>query len=101
MPQNATPQIDLATVVKCAISATFYHVQLFEITDARKMKSPFFCNIHVETQKLWKRSAIRIAASRPDAVHQAHKLKLPTALDALGVLACRPKTSSALISKSR
>ena len=28
------------------------------------MKSPFFCNIHAETRKLWKRSAIRVAAMR-------------------------------------
>jgi hypothetical protein len=53
MPRNAAPRINRATVVKCAISATFYQAQLFEITDDRKMKSPFFC------------------ASRPDAVHQS------------------------------
>jgi hypothetical protein len=90
MPRNAARQINRATVVKCAISATFCHPQLFEITDARKMKSPFFCNIHAETRKLWKRSAIRVAPSR----------SMPTAIDALGVAASRPQTSSALTSKS-
>ena len=69
-------------------NVTFCHPQLFEITDARKMKSAFLCNIHAETRKLWKRSAIRVAASRP----------IPT--DALGVSASRPHTRSALISKS-
>ena len=73
MPRNDARQINRATVVKCAISATFCHPQLFEITDARKMKSPFLCNIHAETRKLWRHSAIRVAASRP----------IPT--DALGV----------------
>jgi hypothetical protein len=90
MPRNAARQINRATVVKCAISATFCHPQLFEITDARKMKSPFFGNIHAETRKLWKRSAIRVAASR----------SIPTAIDALGVSTFRPQTSSALTSES-
>src|SRR5215471_10942269 len=49
----------------------FCHAQLFEITDARKIKSPFLCNVHAETRKLWKRSPIRVAASRPDALHQS------------------------------
>src|SRR6266700_4034924 len=74
MPQNAARRINRATIVKCAISAPFFQEQLFEITDARKMKSPFFCNIRAGAQKLWKRSAIRTAASRPDAA-----LNLPTA----------------------
>ena len=88
MPRNAARQINRAMVVKCAISATFCYTQLFEITDTRKMKSPFLGNIHAETRKLWKRSAIRVATSRP----------IPT--DALGVSASRPQTRSALISKS-
>src|SRR5580692_10308991 len=96
MPRNAAPRINRATVVKCTISATFYQAQLFEITDARKMKSPFFCNIHAEAQKLWKRSAIRIAASRPDAVHQSTN----RVADAFGVSTSRPQTSSALVSQS-
>jgi putative tryptophan/tyrosine transport system substrate-binding protein len=32
---------------------------------------PLLCNIYAETRKLWKRSAMRVAASRPDAVHSA------------------------------
>jgi len=59
MPRNAARQINRATVEKCAISATFCHPQLFEITDARKIKSPVLCNIHAETQKLWKRFAAK------------------------------------------
>lgn len=58
------------------------------------MKSPFFCNIHAETQKLWKRSTIRIAASRSDAVHQF----TDCAVDTSGGSASRPQTSSGLIS---
>jgi hypothetical protein len=90
MPRNAARQINRAIVEKCAISATFCHPQLFEITDARKMKSPSFCNIHAETRKLWKHSAIRVAAAR----------SIPTAIDALGVSASRSQVSSGLISKS-
>src|SRR6516164_10052202 len=35
MPRNTARQINRATVVKCAISATFCHPQLFEITDTK------------------------------------------------------------------
>src|ERR1700681_4774407 len=97
MPRNAARQINRATVVKCPSFATFCPAQLFEITEARKMKSPFFCNIHAETQKLWKRSTIRIAASRSDAVHQF----TDCAVDTSGGSASRPQTSSGLISKSQ
>jgi hypothetical protein len=96
MPQNAARRINREAVVKSAISATFCHTQLFEITGARKMKSPFVCNIHAETQKLWKRSAIRVAASRPDAVQQSTN----RIVGAYGVSISRPQTSSARASKS-
>jgi hypothetical protein len=64
------------------------------------MKSPLFCNIHAEAQKLWKRSAIRIAVSRPDAVHQSynrvadappHASEMPTALSSVP---CMPTCTS-------
>src|ERR1700688_4953829 len=96
MPRNADRQINRAAVVKCPSFATFCRAQLFEITEARKMKSPFFCNIHAETQKLWKRSAIRFAASRSDAVHQF----TDCAVDTSGGSAYRPQMSSGLISES-
>src|SRR6266581_316878 len=48
----------------------FCHAQLFEITYAENIKS-LLCNIHAETRKLWKYSAMRVTASRPGAVHQS------------------------------
>jgi hypothetical protein len=40
MPRNAARQINRATVVKCAISATFCHPQLFEITAQAQQPAP-------------------------------------------------------------
>src|SRR5438445_5054408 len=50
----------------------FCHAQLFEITYAENITViPLLGNIHAETRKLWKCSAMRVAASRPGAVHQS------------------------------
>jgi hypothetical protein len=67
MPLNTDRPIDRATVVGCAISATRNCLKLH----MPRTLNPLFCNIHAETRKLWRRSAIRVAASRTDAVHQS------------------------------
>ena len=59
--------INRAMVVGCAISATRNYLKLH----MPRTLIPLLCNIHAETRKLWKRSAMRVAASRPDAVHSA------------------------------
>jgi hypothetical protein len=64
--------INRATVVGCAISATRNYLKLH----MPKTLNPLLCNIHAETRKLWNRSAMRAAASRPDAVHSAD-MKFP------------------------
>jgi hypothetical protein len=67
MSQNTDRAINRATVVGCAISATRNHLKLH----MPRTLNPRFCNIHAETWKLRKRSAMRVAASRTDAVHQS------------------------------
>ena len=67
MSLNADRLINRATVVGCAISATRNYLKLH----MPKTLNPLLCNIYAETRKLWKRSAMRVAASRPDAVHSA------------------------------
>ena len=67
MSLNTDRLINRATVVGCAISATRNYLKLH----MPKTLNPLLCNIYAETRKLWKRSAMRVAASRPDAVHSA------------------------------
>jgi hypothetical protein len=52
-----------ATVVGCAISATRNYLKL----QVPRTLNLLLSNVHAETQKLWKRSAMRIAASRTNA----------------------------------
>jgi hypothetical protein len=66
MPRNTDQAINRAMVVECAISATRNYLKLH----MPRTLNPL-CNNRTETQKLWKRSAMRIAASRPDAVHRS------------------------------
>src|SRR5882724_125965 len=58
--------INRAMVVGCAVSATRNHLKLHE---PRRLKV-LFCNIHAKTRKLWKHSAMRLAAFRTNAAHQ-------------------------------
>jgi hypothetical protein len=67
MPLNTDQAINRGMVVGCAISATRNYLKLH----MPRTLNPLLCNNHTETQKLWKRSAMRIAASRPDAVHRS------------------------------
>jgi hypothetical protein len=67
MPLNTDRPIDRATVVGCAISATRNCLKLH----MPRTLNPLLCNIHAETRKLWRCSAIRVAASPTDAVHQS------------------------------
>jgi hypothetical protein len=67
MSLNTDRLINRATVVGCAISATRNYLKLH----MPKTLNALLCNIYAETRKLWKRSAMRVAASRPDAVHSA------------------------------
>jgi hypothetical protein len=48
----------------------FCHAQPFEITRAKKIKKYPFSNIHARARKLWKHSAMRLAASRTNAAPQ-------------------------------
>ena len=67
MPRNTDRPINRALVVGCAISATRNYLKLH----MPRTLNPLLCNIHAETRKLWKCSAMRVAASRPGAVHQS------------------------------
>jgi hypothetical protein len=61
MPLNKDRSINRAMVVGCAISATRNYLKLHML----KTLNPLLCNIHAETRKLWKPSAMQIAALRP------------------------------------
>jgi hypothetical protein len=67
MPLNTDRAINRAMVVGCAISATRNYLKLH----MPRTLIPLLRNIHAETRKLWKCSAMRVAASRPGAVHQS------------------------------
>jgi hypothetical protein len=67
MSLNTVRPINRAPVVGCAISATRNHLKL----NMPGTLNPLFCNIHAETWKLRKRSAMRVAAPRTDADHQS------------------------------
>jgi hypothetical protein len=66
MPPNTDRPINRAMVVGCAVSATRNHLKLHE---PRKL-NVLLSNIHAKTRKLWKHSAMRLAASRTNAAHQ-------------------------------
>src|SRR5712675_64634 len=66
MPPNTDRPINRAMVVGCAVSATRNHLKLHE---PRRLKV-LFSNIHAKTRKLWKHSAMRLAASRTNVAHQ-------------------------------
>jgi hypothetical protein len=67
MPLNTDRPINRAMVVGCAISATRNYLKLH----MPRTLNPLLSNIHAKTRKLWKCSAMRVAASRPGAVHQS------------------------------
>jgi len=67
MSLDTDRSLNRATVVGCAISATPNYLKLH----MPRTLNPLLSNIHAETRKLWKRSAIRVAASRTNAVHQS------------------------------
>src|SRR5712691_10604372 len=69
MPLNIDRPINRAMVVGCAISATRNYLKLH----MPRTLNPLLCNIHAETRKLWKCSAMRVAASRPGAVPSIHR----------------------------
>jgi hypothetical protein len=60
MSLNTDRPINRAPVVGCAISATRNHLKL----NLPGTLNPLFGNIHAETRKLRKRSAMRVAAWR-------------------------------------
>src|SRR6266478_7016760 len=66
MPPNTDRPINRVMVVGCAVSATSNHLKLHEPGRLKVL----FSNIHAKTRKLWKHSAMRLAASRTNAVHQ-------------------------------
>jgi hypothetical protein len=80
MPLNTDRPINRAPVVGCAISATRNHLKL----NMPGTLNPLFCNIHAETRKLRKHSAMWVAASRTDADHQSTNRPLMHP-------ACRPR----------
>jgi hypothetical protein len=61
MPRNTDQAINRAMVVECAISATRNYLKLH----MPRTLNPLLCNNRTETQKLWKRSAMRIAPLDP------------------------------------
>ena len=67
MPLNTDRPINRAMVVGCAISATRNYLKLH----MPRTLNPLLRNIRAETQKLWQRSAMRVANSLPGAVHQS------------------------------
>src|SRR5262244_1058280 len=67
MPLNTNRPINRAMVVGCAISATRNYLKLH----MPRTLNPLLCNIHAETQKLSKYSAMQVAASRRGAVRQS------------------------------
>ena len=67
MSLSTNRPINRATVVVCVISATGNHLKL----NRPETLNPLLCNIHAETRKLWTRSAVRVAASRPNPDHQS------------------------------
>jgi hypothetical protein len=67
MPPNTDRPINRAMVVGCAVSATRNHLKLHEPSTLKVLSS----NIHAKTRKLWKHSAVRLAASRTNAAHQS------------------------------
>jgi hypothetical protein len=73
---NTDRQTNRATVVRCVISATRNHLKL----NMPGTLNPLLGNIHAETRKLRKRSAMRVAASRTDADHQSTNRPLPACL---------------------
>src|SRR5258707_9256677 len=66
MPPKTDRPINRAMVVGCAVSATRNHLKLHEPGRLKVL----FSNIHAKTRKLWKHSAMRLAASRTNAAHQ-------------------------------
>src|SRR6266478_267839 len=66
MPPNTDRPINRVMVVGCAVSATSNHLKLHEPGRLKVL----FSNIHAKTRKLWKHSAMRLAASRTNAAHQ-------------------------------
>jgi hypothetical protein len=66
MPPNTDRPINRAMVVGCAVSATRNHLKLHE----QRTLKVLFGNIHAKTPKLWKHSAMWLAASRTNAAHQ-------------------------------
>jgi hypothetical protein len=67
MRLNTDRPINRAMVVGCAISATRNYLKLH----MPRTLNPLLSNIHAKTRKLWKCSAMRVAASQPGAVHQS------------------------------
>jgi hypothetical protein len=67
MSLNTDRPTNRAPVVGCAISATRNHLKL----NMSGTLNPLLSNIHAETRKLRKLSAVRVAASRTDADHQS------------------------------
>jgi hypothetical protein len=63
MSLNADRTINRAMVAECAISATRNYLKLH----MQKTLNPLLCSLHAKTQKLCKRSALRVAAFRPHA----------------------------------
>jgi hypothetical protein len=61
---NVDRSINRAMVAGCAISATRNYLKLH----MPKTLNPLLSNLHAKTQKLWKHSAVRVAAFRPHAV---------------------------------
>ena len=70
MSLNADRTINRAKVAECAISATRNHLKLH----MAKTLSPLLCSLHAKTQKLRKRSAMRVTAFRPHAWSANHLL---------------------------
>jgi hypothetical protein len=62
---SADRPINRAMVAGCAISATRNFLKLH----MPKTLNPLLSNLHAKTRKLWKRSAMRVAAFRPHAVY--------------------------------
>jgi hypothetical protein len=63
MSLNADRTINRAMVAGCAISATRNYLKLH----MPQTLNPLLCSLHAKTQKLCKRSAVRVAACRPHA----------------------------------
>ena len=70
MTLSANRRINRAMVAGCAISATRNYLKLH----MPETLNPLLCSLHAKTQKLCKRSAIRVAAFRPNAWSANHPL---------------------------